>query len=127
MHIIHCDRNICISSVVSFLQNKRLIFQQLVLNDKCPIKYVTYSQYSGDTDNKEAVAINGEPKLDTEQTELQIEERRDSEQTTHFTRFVRKPVSNSVVDSTSNSDSGDTEGADDSECNSSSDSDEYTE
>ena len=96
--------------------------QQLVLNDKCPIKYVTYKQSSIDDEEQEVGIQDIESSIHTEQTELQIEEYSgDGHQTTHLARYVRKPIGNCSTEH-SDSDSGDTEGADDSQYDSSSDS-----
>ena len=65
-----------------------------------------------------------EPSIQTEQTELKIEEYTgDGQQTTRFARYVRRPIGNCISDH-SDSDSGDTEGADDSPYDSSSDSEQ---
>lgn len=110
----------CISSV---------ILQQLVLSDKCPINYVTYKQSSGDDEDEEAAEHDFEPDVDTqEQTELKIEEyTSNGQQTTHFARYVRKSVGNASRVSSDNtgSDSEETEGADDSECDSNSSNSEH--
>ncbi|XP_067933363.1 synaptic vesicular amine transporter-like [Watersipora subatra] len=113
--------NLMYAPLLYFLQNPpgNNEKMQLVLNDKCPIKYVTYKQSEGaDQDSETGI----DEAIYTEHMELQIDEySSNGKQLTHLTNYVRKPVGNSVVPQ-SDSESSDTEGADSPDSDGSSDS-----
>ena len=90
-----------------------------MLNDKCPIKYVTYKQTS--VDEEEEVGVHkAESIIST--SEIKIEEYgyNASTPTTRTANYVRRHISMQEPDSEedeedSDQDSGETEGADDSQ------------
>lgn len=108
--------------------------QQLVLNDKCPIKYVTYKQTSVD-DEEEVGLHESEPIITTKEVNMEQYAYNDQRSTTHTAKYEMRHVSctretgsddsdeEHYDSSTGENDSGDTEGADDSQAEQSSDSD----
>lgn len=101
--------------------NVLIYIKEIIMNDKCPIKYTTYKQSPAGDERGDVIETY--PILPTE---LRIEEYNgNGEQTTHFARLVRRSVTHRDSDDEDEdlqSDSSETGEADDSQSTLSSDS-----
>lgn len=87
-----------------------------MLNDKCPIKYVTYKQTS--VDEEEELGVHkAEPIISTSEVKIEEYGYNTNTPTTRTANYVRRHISMQEPDSEegSDEDSGETEGADDSQ------------